>query len=432
MQKDPEKVLHNFNEFQGTSHAWTSVGGVIGLQPEVVDVQERQRIIDTGIGLVNAKVDEILGAGNKLTDGNVTPPTTRFVEADPRYPNWAGYFSPSRNEIVVMAGKVKDSLSRTKVFVHEYIHFLSHNGRDDVEQITESSPISRKNNVGFHRDSGLDIREGKEGARTSDYFLAFNEAVTEQLAIDILPSAYETYNDYRGLLAQVIKDVVAQGLGSPDKSGIFKAWSEEQVKQYIYKSFFKGDLDGFTKLLQTTYREYDLSERQFGLMTHRDDLPSVIESNWRAGNPNSPPPSPTQVAARVQKRLNSKTPDDYLSDISRSEPGSGNPDAYGLEYDTYVIENHIEVSHREVIGGAEYDIDNLGYVVYKGRDASLVLGKVRADLDVLLKMAARGEVDVAQVAEHIDHLLFSTYAVSMLSDGFREFYIDKHSAIDRL
>lgn len=400
--------------------------------PEVVEASEQQYIIEAGRALVNSKIDEILGAGNQLTGENVALPTTRFIDTDPNHPNWAGYYSPSRNEVVIMAGKVKDRLGRLKVFVHEYVHFLSHNGRDLDEQITEASPLSRNNNVGFHRDSGLDIRQGKEGQHTGDYFIAFNEAVTEQLAIDILPDGYEAYADYRGLLSQVIDDVVTRGLGSPDESGTFKAWSKEQVKLYIYQCFFKGDLDGFTRLLKTTYADYDITEQQFGLMTHKDDLPSVIESNWRINNPGSPPPAPSQTAAMVQRRLDSKTPDDYETDILDSDPGDGNPDGYGVEYDTHLQESLLRVSHRETIGGTDFDIDNLGYVVYRGDDAKIVLGKVYTELDLLLAMARNGEISAEDIAEHMDQLLFETYAISMLSDGFREFYIYKHEALDRL
>jgi hypothetical protein len=428
MQNDPVKTVDNYNEFLGTRNPRDPIGGSFGLWLEVVEMSEQQHIIEVGRELVNAKADEILGAGNRLTRDDIALPTTRFIDTDPNYPTWAGYYSASRNEIVVMAGKVTDRQGRLKVFIHEYVHFLSHNGRDLGEQITETSPLARNNNVGFHRDFGLDIREGKEGERTRDYFIAFNEAVTEQLAIDILPGAYETYDDYRGLLAQVIDDVVTRGLGTKDETGTFNAWSKDQVKNYIYRCFFKGDLDGFTQLLQMTYQKYEISEQQFGLMTHKDDLPSVIDNDWRINNPGSPPPSPTQVGAMVQKRLDTKTPEDYETDVFDPEPG----DEYGLEYDTHIQDSLLTISHQELIGGTQFDIDNLGYVVYRGEDAAIVLSKVYEELDILLRVAKQGEISAEDVAERMDHLLFETYAISMLSDGFRQFYVYKHTEIDKL
>lgn len=436
MQNEPEKTLGNYNEFLGVrAPSYPLHWGTLEAQIEKQETSEQREIIETGLRLVDSKIDEILGPDNKLTGGELALPDIEFIDTYDQRPDWAGYFNPYRNRMGVITGKVRDRLSQTKVFIHEYLHFLSHNGRDDNERVSDGTPIAQGNNVGFRRHFGIDIRKGKEGEDTSDYFLSFNEAVTEQLAIDIFPGAYETYDDYRGLLNQVMDDVTAQGLGSENESGAFQPWSKEQVKNYIYRCFFRGDLEGFTQLLQTTYKKFDLSEQQFGLMTHRDDLPSVIEDRLIHDRPDSPPPSPSQVAAMVQERLDRKTPDDYVTDVIGPEPGNGDHDGrvdYGARYDTHVSENGIVRSHRETINGKEYDIDSLGYIIFRGEEAASVFENIRAELDDLLAQADSGDIDAKLIAERMDQLLFDTYFTSMLSDGFRDFYIYKHVRIDAL
>lgn len=288
---------------------------------------------------------------------------------------------------------------------------------------------SKNNNVGFSRYFGLDIRKGKEGEETSDYFLAFNEAVTEQLAIDILPDVHESYADYRGLLNQVIDDAAAEKIGAVDKGGVFQSWSREQIKNYIYECFFTGDLGGFTGLLQTVYEKYSISEQQFGLMTHRDDIPSVIENGWTGTHPDSPPPSPAQIRSMVQRRLDRKTPDDYITDIINSEQ---NEKDYGAEYDNHLRRNNIVPSRKEIIGDKEYDVDSQGYIIYRGEDASSKLNYIRAELDTLLLKFDHEEASVTSITERMNELLFTVYGMSMLSDGFRDFYIYKHTKISSL
>jgi len=320
------------------------------------------------------------------------------------------------------------------VFIHEYIHFLSHNGRDDNERITNESPIALNNNIGFSRNFGFDIRRGKENTMTNDYFKSFNEAVTEQLAIDIMPDEYETYEDYRGLLNQVIDDVISQGFGAPNEEGIFTPWSTQQTKDYIYKCFFKGDLASFTKLLQNTYKKFNISEQQFGLMTSKHDLPSQIERSYISEDPNNPPPTPAEIAALVQLRIESKTPQDYPTDIIRDDSEADSIDyiKYGQEFDNHVSENRITFSGTQKIEGIAYDIDSQGYIIYGGEKASLILGQIQAEFDELLDMAIEGSITKEQVSDQMDELLFRTYYMSMLSDGFRDFYIYKHSEIDNL
>jgi len=57
---------------------------------------------------------------------------------------------------------------------------------------------------------------------------------------------------------------------------------------------------------------------------------------------------------------------------------------------------------------------------------------IRAVLDDLLIRAGNGSIDAKHITEQMDQLLFNTYSTSMLSDGFRDFYIYKHSEIDNL
>lgn len=429
MQNEPEKTAGNYNELRSEQPIVALPKGVIELQSEPSQAEAWQQVIQTGLRLVNAKVDEVLGEGNQLTKGQFVFPHVRLVQTEIEHPNWAGYFMSYQNEITLITGSIaENSQAQTKVFIHEYLHFLCHNGRDDHEWSAGNVPIAEGNNVGFRRHFGLDIREGREGDLTTDYFLSFNEAVTEQLAIDILPGVHETYGDYRGLLNQVIDDAVTRRLGSKNQDGSFTAWSGEQVKNYIYSCFFRGDLAGFTQLLKTTYADYDVSEQQFGLMTSREDLPSVIKNKLHDGNPGGPPPSPSQVALVVRQRLNAKTPADYVTDIISPYPGGDQ----GGEYDTFIRTQNITVSRKEVIEGVVYDIDTQGLIIHRGSDAADRLGYIREVLDELLTQLHNGEITAADVNAHIDELLFTTYQISMLSDGFRDFYVYKHAKLDSL
>src|SRR3990167_7567996 len=429
MQNDPEKSLGNYNEIR------TNDATPIALPKGVIDIQTAEQqaeghlgIVKKGLGLVNNKIDKILGANNRLTGVDFALPRIMVIETYPEHPTCAGYFSPSENKIALIMDKIGDNpLSAAKVFIHEYLHFLSHNGRDDYEQVDKQYPVTRHNNVGFRRNIGLDIRKGKEGKRTSDYFLSFNEAVSDLLAIDILPDGYETYEEYRGLLGQVIEDAVDRKLGSKNERGEFVEWSKEQFKDYIYMCFFKGNLAGFTNLLKTVYAEFDISEQQFGLMTNKDDLPSVIVKKLKAKHPSDPPPSAGEVRALVQERIDSKTPEDYVTNII---VGGGNDpeNKYGKEYDDFV--EKISSSKKETINGKEYDIDNLEFIIYRGELAEFILGKIKAELDDLLLELSSGKIDKEYIIKHMDELLFEKYSMSMLSDGFREFYIYKHTKFD--
>lgn len=392
--------------------------------------KEHQAVVTTGVQLVNAKIDEILGSGNRLTARNLAYPRVSFVSEDPNRPHLAGYYMASTNGITIITSKIANTQeARTKVFVHEYIHYLSHNGRDDTEQLTPERPLHKDNNVGFRRTSGIDIREGREGEYTSDYFLSFNEAVTEQLAIDILPGVHETYEDYRGLLNQVIDDAVTRKLGSKDIAGVFQQWTREQVKQYIYLCYFKGDHDGFVKLLTTTYEKYDLTEQQFGLMTHKNDLPSVIERSWQQRNP-GPPPRPDKVRAIVEERIRHKKPEDYQTDVFGQDGGEDDSgERFGAEYDAYINSMGIVPFYGLNLEGRDYAMDSQGGRIYRGAESYELLQSVQAELDVLLAQLKKHEIGIADVTARVDALLFDEHNMSMLSDGFREFYIYKHTQL---
>jgi hypothetical protein len=242
-----------------------------------------------------------------------------------------------------------------------------------------------------------------------------------------MPGVHETYDDYRGLLNQVIDDAVTSEIGGQNEDGAFQPWSRDEIKGYIYLCFFKGNLQGFTGLLKNIYHEYDISEQEFGLMTHRNDLPSLVEWQIR-DDPNSPPPSPAAVAAHVRELINSKTAEDYITDVIDPEPGDGGGDTalkYGTEYDKHIEEHGLKYSHREYIAGKQHDIDSFGYIIFHGDDAAKLLGGIKAELD---KMLAQN-IDASVISERMDTLLFETNAMSMLSDGFRDFYIYKHSRI---
>ena len=432
MQEEPKKTYRHYNEVHSIARPIELPSGVIEQSP----TQLQQEIISSGIEMVDRKITEILGSQTMLVDSRVDTPRVSFIPTEPGDSSRAGYFTPFSGEIVLILDKISDKPDAIKkVFIHEYFHFISHNGRDDSEIIDANNPLSTRNNIGFRRNHGIDIREGKEGKDTHHYFTSFNEAVTEQLAIDILPGEHETYADYRGLLGQVIEDAVTVGVGSRDQNGSFISWSPEQVKQYIYVCYFRGDLKGLTSLLQTIYAKFDISEQQFGLMTHRDDLPSVVEQKIISDNPSGPPPSPGQVKAAVQLRIDSKTDKDYPTDIISPDDDGGTPtehpmSKYGEQYDKFIEEHKIHpATEGELMDGKKYEFDSLNYIIYRGYLATAILEEVKSELGVLLGRLERGEIKQEDLTEQVDQLLFDKYHMSMLSDGFRDFYIYKHSKL---
>lgn len=437
MQEQPKKTIGNYNELVGEiSHATLLPRGIIEYETEGNTDEGWQEVISTGLELLYDTVDQILGSDNNLTSESFSHPRVIVLDTHPDNPNISGYFSSANNEIVLIDDKIKRStLHRTKVFIHEFIHFLSHNGRDDDEQVNSDSPLAHNNNVGFRRTFGYDIRPNSANDTTGHYFLAFNEAVTEQLAIDILPGVHETYVDYRELLQQVIVDAVESDLISKNEDGLFIPWSGQDYKNYIYRCFFKGDLSGFSNLLNTIYSKYGLSEQQFGLMTNRYDLPTVIERQIVKANPNDPPTAPSVVALKVQERLDNKTPSDYITDIIDSDPrdgGGATENLYGLEYDDFLTANNITVSSRGYFEGVEHDFDSAGFVVYRGDQAFSLLANITKVFDDLLTKVEKREISKTNVSELVDELLFDAYHMSMLSEGFRGFYIYKHQKLENL
>lgn len=428
MQNDPEKVLRNFNEYHGNWDANEFVGNT-------GNTIEQREIISFGSELVQKKIQEVLGEHNKLTSGHRANPQTRFIENAPEHPNAAGYFHAERNEIAIITGKIRDDERHlAKVYIHELFHFYSHNSRDKSERINLANPIAINNNVGLRRYWGLDIRAGREGQTTNDYFLAFNEAVTEQLAAETLPNTHETYHDYRELLGRVIDDAVEAQLGTKDKAGNMQPWSKKQFTNYSYRCFLTGDLDGFTNFLQNVYRKYKISEQQFGLMTHKDDLPSVIEAKWIANNPDGTPPNPTLIKSMVQGRLDNKTADDYVSDVVLSAPENDdtNENTYGKEYDTFIKDHKIVASQFVILNDKNYELDSHNGIIYHGQEASEIFDYIKTELDCLLVELEDEKNNKELVAAHVENLLFNVHYVSMLSDGFRDFYIYKHSKLDAL
>jgi hypothetical protein len=434
MQNEPEKTVGNYNELRSEHTPIALPTGVIKLYTGEEQFDDWQVIIATSLELVSNKVREVLGENNQLTNGPVALPSVTLLQTDPEHPNWAGYFSWHTNETTLVLDKIEpEFISRLKVSVHEFFHFMSHNGRDDTEQAGDDVPISEHNNIGFSRNFGRDIREGREGKLTSDYFVSYNEAITELLARDVVPGVHETYGDYIGLTDQVIDDAVALKLGTQNEFGTHIPWSRDQIKNHIYALYFRGDLAGFTNLLQTIYAKFDITEQQFGLMTNKDDLPSIIEKKLIHDNPGGPPPAPSKVAQLVQQRLNAKKPSDYPTDTIDRDPrngGGATESKYGSEYDEFVESNNITISKKENVGGTQYDMDNTGLIIYHGEEAKMRLSYITDVFDSLLVMLERGEVDTAYINEQIDNLLFVRYQMSMLSDGFKDFYIYKHTKLD--
>jgi hypothetical protein len=161
-------------------------------------------------------------------------------------------------------------------------------------------------------------------------------------------------------------------------------------------------------------------------MTNKNDLPSLVAKELAKSGPKGPPPTPAQVAIAVQRRLDAKTPDDYVTDVITDDPDS---DPFGTEYDAYIKNYGVVASETIEVNGTEYEVDNCGLIIYRGEDASPLLEEIRADFDKLLADLRLGKIDKQSVINLIDTQLFETYQISMLSDGFREFYIYKHEKL---
>ena len=436
MQHDPEKVYSNYNELEvipsNDPFADGPIPIYIGYEQNnaAIDEENAVSVVRCGVNLVHNKVNEILGE-NKLTSKSVTHPEVHFSYLVDDMPNCSGYYCSETNKIVIITSVVRTIEEQTLTFIHEYLHFLSHNGRDDNEQVSDQIPLSERNNIGFSRNYGIEIRKGRENDITFDYFLPFNEAVTEQLAIDILPGYSESYHDYRGLLNKVIDDAVERGLDSNIEEYPYARWTKEQCKNYINTCYFKGDLHGFSDFLKNIYKGFDITEQQFGLMTSKDDLPSTVY--FKLTKPDGTPPSSSQVKAQIEKQLDLKTPEEYITDVitpNRGPNGGGNGsrEVHMVSYANYIDEHNIEYASREIIDGITYDIDSLGYIIFTGELASQILNQIKIDLVTLHNQGMPKD----DLIKHIDTLLFETYFISMLSEGFDEFYCDKHAFLDSL
>jgi len=222
-----------------------------------------------------------------------------------------------------------------------------------------------------------------------------------------------------------------RGLGSKDRDGLFTQWTKNEFKNYIYQCYFRGDLNAFTNLLHTIYEEFDISEQMFGLMTNINDLPSSV--HYKMIKENGTRPSYKEVKDQIVRQLNIKTAEDYITDVDppKDGPKNGGGDSQAVHkaaYVRYIDENDITYATTENINGTEFEIDTLGYIIYTGNAAASLLDSIKAELDTLVNDGLNAD----EIITHIDELLFEQYCISMLSDGFEEFYVYKHALLDTL
>ena len=100
--------------------------------------------------------------------------------------------------------------------------------------------------------------------------------------------------------------------------------------------------------------------------------------------------------------------------------------------DDYIKEHAIVIAETRMIEGRERDIDSYGYIVYKGEEARYMLATIMNEVNELIEMLHKKEITKEAAENRIDALLFEGYNMSMLSDGFRDFYVTKHSKIDQI
>src|SRR5581483_7130539 len=202
-----------------------------------------------------------------------------------------------------------------------YFHYLSHQS----SSLQDNQLHIKRIGVDTLAD---DIREANEGIPTWDYFLSYNEAITEQLTIETLQKItsdifmgehgvtvgfYKTYPQYRDLLGKVMDDAIRYGATSLARPDLWRS---------ICRGYLTGEMRPLIRLIHTTYP--GIRAKEFGLMTHVDDLPHAGEFITVPPDDRFPPRRPYRVSTdyldRLHARLNGKTNQDYVHDLGLPPP----------------------------------------------------------------------------------------------------------------
>ena len=404
---------------------------------ESLEFSERQSDLINRVSMnaIQARVSEIMG-------GDLDIPTDFFVDLMPEEffssNNIAGAYYSEVNHIgLVDMYPDPDSpealANITKVFMHEYFHFLSNQyglSRGDT-------PNSVR--VGF-RFLGKDIREQNKGKLTRDYFLSFNEGVTEMLALETFGlisqdshfiksdgqavRPHEAYKGYRELVDRFMDDAIEY-----EATGLSKA----DLWRMITKGYINGDLKHLTALVRSTYP--GISIREFGLITDASELPTREDFVWTPSNGGGGK-NPRLSSSYLQKlriKLQAKPKSDYDTDINSGplppDPPS-TPEGFGDVIRTtrqkMLQEAKIQTKDNKVFTneqGQEIHEDNNGNKIYSDQDW---LVPTLEYMQYISSEFKSGNITEQEALFFMDDWLFRQNKISILSDGFEGFYVAKH------
>lgn len=353
----------------------------------------------------------------------------------------AGVYYSHRNQIVINQGNhtsdsPEDLAYFTKIFIHEFFHYLSHQF-SELDRPHSRLAIQRVGMLAL----GEDIREAHEGELTWDYFVASNEANTEMLAIqayqkiaqdtvfkmpDGTPAKpFESYPDYRSLQDAVAEDAIRYA--STDLP-------ETELWHFVCRGYITGSLKPLIALVHTTYP--GLSMREFGLMTSSGDLPRESDFVWQRPNDGGSRTLSETYLARLRARLNGKTSRDYITDVVPPPPP---PPSASVSVYTEQIRVHqrgkmqaarLALNSQGIFvdrSGAAIASDEHGNIIHY--DQTWLVGVLELMIDVGVRFR-NGTVSADQAGQAIDQTLFNQLHVSELSSGFEEFFVAKHQLLD--
>jgi hypothetical protein len=359
-----------------------------------------------------------------------------------------GVYYPSRNQILINTERrstdsPEDLANFAKVFLHEYFHFLS----SQYSRINSKTLTIQRVGV---MALGEDIREKSQGELTWDYFLSFNEALTEMLAIKAREKiindpifkrpdgtqapSYTTYHGYRHLTNKVLEDSIRYGATDMSKDEVFN---------FVARGYLMGELKPLIELVRATYP--GLSMREFGLMTKASELPK--ESDFVPVPPDDGGGGGWTLSDvylnNLRDHLNGKPRSAYVTDAPSGpkrppQPPTRPPTPLTVRLRRDIQEHrHNKVRYAQFTPGEDgmfYDRngeplerDENGNIIHY--DQSWLVDTLTLVIGVA-KRLQNGEVSLAQASQAMDAWLFEIQHISELSSGFEKFYVTKHELFE--
>lgn len=425
------------------------------IEPVALSERQRHAMHELALPAIADTVSDILGASERLSMPGAAYVSLLTGEDFAAYSGRpvgavAGTYYSARNQILInqanhSTDSAEDLAYFIKVFVHEDFHFLS----DQFSSLERGSRHLQIQRVGVHT-LGEDIREKKRGELTWDYFLSFNEAITEMLAIEAYEKIaqnvvfidrdgntaipFKAYPEYRNLANTVMEDAIRYGATDLSKRNLWR---------YIARANLTGDMRSLMELVRATYP--GLSMREFGLITKASELPQESDFVWQPAGPDGGggPTLSEEYLTRLRDTLNGKPASDYVSDVA--PPPTGPPPPPSPLSSPAAVSFLREISqHRQDMvrvidlsptldgrftdrSGALVQQDENGNNVHY--DQTWLPDTLELLIDVS-KQFRSGAISVEEAGAIMDQWLFSERRISELSYGFEEFYAVKHVLLD--